>query len=152
VVHTVVVVTGTVVGVVVVGAGLVVVVPDEPEESDELLVVVGVVTETVVGVVVGVSSDSEELLVVVGTVVGTMTAGLAAPARYTTSAAETTPEPTRRVWVSRRTRANRRSRCWGVRVAGVKGFPHPPVLWIILKMWLRLNEKIDRMRGDTTFR
>ena len=151
-VHTVVVVTGTVVGVVVVGAGLVVVVPDEPEESDELLVVVGVVTETVVGVVVGVSSDSEELLVVVGTVVGTMTAGLAAPARYTTSAAETTPEPTRRVWVSRRTRANRRSRCWGVRVAGVKGFPHPPVLWIILKMWLRLNEKIDRMRGDTTFR
>ncbi len=151
-VHTVVVVTGTVVGVVVVGAGLVVVVPDEPEESDELLVVVGVVTGTVVGVVVGVSSDSEELLVVVGTVVGTMTAGLAAPARYTTSAAETTPEPTRRVWVSRRTRANRRSRCWGVRVAGVKGFPHPPVLWIILKMWLRLNEKIDRMRGDTTFR
>jgi hypothetical protein len=129
-----------------------VVVPDEPEESDELLVVVGVVTGTVVGVVVGVSSDSEELLVVVGTVVGTMTAGLAAPARYTTSAAETTPEPTRRVWVSRRTRANRRSRCWGVRVAGVKGFPHPPVLWIILKMWLRLNEKIDRMRGDTTFR
>ena len=159
-VHTVVVVTGTVVGVVVVGAGLVVVVPDEPEESDELLVVVGVVTGTVVGVVtdpvvgvvVGVSSDSEELLVVVGTVVGRMTAGLAAPARYTTSAAETTPEPTRRVWVSRRTRANRRSRCWGVRVAGVKGFPHPPVLWIILKMWLRLNEKIDRMRGDTTFR
>jgi hypothetical protein len=151
-VHTVVVVTGTVVGVVVVGAGLVVVVPDEPEESDELLVVVGVVTGTVVGVVVGVSSDSEELLVVVGTVVGTMTAGLAAPARYTTSAAETTPEPTRRVWVSRRTRANRRSRCWGVRVAGVKGFPHPPVLWIILKMWLRLNERIDRMRGDTTFR
>ncbi len=139
-VHTVVVVTGTVVGVV-----------TDP--------VVGVVTDPVVGVVVGASSDSEELLVVVGTVVGTagtvvgtMTAGLAAPARYTTSTAETTPEPTRRVWVSRRTRANRRSRCWGVRVAGVKGSPHPPVLWMILKMWLRLLKKIDRMRADTTLR
>lgn len=97
-VHTVVVVTGTVVGVVDVGV-----------------------------VVVGVSSDSDELLVVVGTVVGVVgavTMGFVAPARYATRSTETTPEPTRRVWVSLRTRANRRSRCWGVRVAGVKGFPH----------------------------
>jgi hypothetical protein len=114
----VVVVTGTVVGVVVVGAGLVVVgalvagvVP--PDLPDVVVVVFGVVVVDDVVVL----EAGELLVVVVGE--GTMTAGLAAPARYTTARAETTPEPTKRAWVSRRTRANRRSRCWGVRVVGV---------------------------------
>lgn len=116
-VHTVVVVTGAVVGTVVLGVvgvvtGFVVVEPDESSDSDELEV------EGVV--VVGVSSDVVDVLLVVeGTVVGVETMGFAAPAKYTTATPESTPEPRRRAWVRRRTRANRRSRCWGVRVAGV---------------------------------
>ena len=79
-VHTVVVVTGTVVGTVVLGVVgvvtgfVVVVVPDESSDSEEV-VVDGVVVE-------GVSSDVVEVLFVVeGTVVDVAATGFAAPAR-----------------------------------------------------------------------
>ena len=89
VVHTVVVVTGTVVG-------LVVVVPEEFPDCDVL--VVGVLD--VAGVssdVVEVSSDDVEVLFVVeGTVTGVVTTGFVAPAKYITVRPESTPEPMRR--------------------------------------------------------
>ncbi len=116
-VHTVVVVTGTVVGTVVVGVvvvvtGFVAVVLEELPDCD-VLVVGGVVD------VVGVSSDDVEessddvevLPVVEGTVAGVVATGFAAPAKYITVSPESAAEPTRRAWVIRRTRANRRSRC-----------------------------------------
>jgi hypothetical protein len=134
VVHTVVVVTGTVVGTVVgvvVVTGFVVGVEVLPD-----VVVVGDGT-----VVVALSSDDDEpspesvevLVVVEGTVTGVVVAGFAAPAKYITATPEMTPEPTRSAWVSRRTRAKRRSRCWGVRGVGVIRFPYVPVLRVILK-------------------
>jgi hypothetical protein len=101
VLHTVVVVTGTVVGtfvgVVTVVVG--VVLEEFPESSDSD------------GLVLGVSSDVVDVLFVEGTVDGVVTAGFDAPARNTTRTADNAPEPTSRPWVSRRTRANRRSRC-----------------------------------------
>lgn len=127
--HTVVVVVGgTVVGgtyCVGVVAGGVVAVPDDPEELWGLVVVV------VGGTAVALppSSDvlppsSDVLTEAAGTVVvGTVLTGLALPARYVTSSADTSPEPRRRAWVIRRARAKRRSRCWGVRVEGVIRFP-----------------------------
>jgi hypothetical protein len=108
-------VTGTVVGTVVLGVvgvvtGFVVAELDEP---------------LVEGVVVGgVTFDVGEVLFVVeGVEVGVVTTGFVVPAKYTTRRADSTPELTRSPWVSRRTRANRRSRCCGVRVAGVIRFP-----------------------------
>jgi hypothetical protein len=124
-VHTVVVVTGTVVGtvvgVVVAVTGFVVGVEVPPE--------VVVVVEGVV--VVALSSDDVEpssafvdvLVVVEGTVAGVVVTGFAAPAKYITATPEMTPEPTSTAWVSRRTRAKRRSRCCGVRGVGVIRFP-----------------------------
>ena len=102
VLHTVVVVTGTVVGtfVGVVAVVVGVVLEEFPESSDSD------------GLVLGVSSDVVDVLFVVeGTVDGVVAAGFDAPARNTTSTADNAPEPTSRPWVSRRTRANRRSRC-----------------------------------------
>jgi hypothetical protein len=87
-----------VVGAVVVGVGL-----EGPEELGVLVVVVDGVVVVVV--------DSVVLVVVGGTVVGTELAGFAVPARYATSSADTNPEPKRRAWVRRRARAKRRSRC-----------------------------------------
>jgi hypothetical protein len=100
VVHTVVVVTGTVVGVeegVVVGAG---VMEPSPESSPATVVVV-------VGAVV------------VGAGEWMTTTGLALLAAKPTRAPESTPEPRNIVRVRRRTRAKRRSRCWGVRGWGL---------------------------------
>ncbi|MHB8379931.1 MAG: hypothetical protein ACYDB2_08455 [Acidimicrobiales bacterium] len=139
--QTVVVVTGTVVGtdddvpdfvvgveelpapVVLVVGGVVDVYPSSPSVAElssvdhEVFVVVAVVGGTVTGVVT----------------TGVATTGFATPAKYITATPEITPEPTRRDWVRRRTRANRRSRCWGVRVAGVIRFPLTTVLLVILK-------------------
>lgn len=136
-VHTVVVVTGTVVGVVeVVGlvvavVGGVVVVAEVPSplelSSDE---------DVEVDVEVDSWSSDEDVVVLVlveGTVTGVVTSGFAEPARYITATPDSTPEPTRRAWVMCRTRAKRRSRCWGVRVAGVMVVSHLTVLLVILK-------------------
>jgi hypothetical protein len=108
----VVVVGGTVVvvvgGVVVVVAGVVVVVELFPPDVAGVVVVgcVVVVGGTVV-VVVG------EVVVVVGST--RCTAGFAVEAKRPTRATDEIPEPTRTPRVTLRTRANRRSRCWGVR-------------------------------------
>ena|GEM_PF-1524094 len=137
-VHTVVVVTGTVVGVVVAVTGFVVGVEAPPE----LVVVEGVVvvalssddvepsSEFVAGVVV---EGTVTGVVVEGTVTGVVVTGFAEPAKYITATPEMTPEPTSSAWVSRRTRAKRRSRCCGVRGVGVIRFPYIPVLWDNLK-------------------
>jgi hypothetical protein len=110
----VVVVTGTVVGVVVVATGFVVVVVgavvgsvvfagDVVDETGEVVVVV---VGDVVVVDVGVGVD------VVGVVTeGETTSVLAVEAKNPTRAAEDSPEPMSRLWVTRRTRANCRSRC-----------------------------------------
>jgi len=104
----VVVVVGRVVG----GTYLVVVVPVEPrtvvpvERAAPVVVVAGatvVVVEDDVDVVVGV----------------TVATGLALPAMKPTSTPEATPEPSKTELEIRRTRAKRRSRCWGVRGWGV---------------------------------
>jgi hypothetical protein len=107
-----VVVTGTVVGVVVVATGLEVVVVDAVvgsvpegevvEETGEVLVVVE--GEVVVGVVA-----VED--VVVDALEGETTSVLTVDEKKPTSAADDSPEPTRRPLVTRRTRAKRRSRC-----------------------------------------
>ena len=120
-------VVGTVVGVVVAVTGFVVGVEVSPEP---VVVVEGVVVVDGV-VVVALSSDDVEpssefvdvLVVVEGTVTGVVVTGFAAPAKYITATPEMTPEPTSSAWVSRRTRAKRRSRCCGVRGVGVIRFP-----------------------------
>jgi len=125
-----VVVVGTVVGVVVVTVLTVVVVVGV--DFADVVVVVPEVEDGVVVVVVGV--DFADVVVVVpevvdgevevlpGVVVGIVTTtGLVDPARYPTRSPEVTAEPAKTAWVNRRTRANRRSRCWGVRVVGVNG-------------------------------
>ena len=109
----VVVVTGTVVGVVVVATGFVVVVVgavvgsvvfagDVVDETGEVVVVTGAVVDVDVGAVVD---------VVVVVTEGETTSVLAVEAKNPTRAADDNPEPTRRLWVTRRTRANWRSRC-----------------------------------------
>jgi hypothetical protein len=55
------------------------------------------------------------VVVVEGAAKGIESDGLASLEMKLTMTPETTPEPTKIVWVSRRTRARRRSRCWGVR-------------------------------------
>lgn len=70
-------------------------------------------TVVVVGVVVVVE-------VVEGAVVVEST-GVALLAKKPTITPETTPEPMKTDWVRRRTRAKRRSRCWGVRKGGLMG-------------------------------
>jgi hypothetical protein len=124
-VHTVVVVTGTVVGtvvgVVVAVTGFVVGVEVPPEV---VVVVEGVVVVALSSDDVEPSSEFVDVLVVVeGTVAGVVVTGFAAPAKYITATPEMTPEPTSTAWVSRRTRAKRRSRCCGVRGVGVIRFP-----------------------------
>lgn len=97
--------------VVVVGLGrVVVVVALEPP----VVVVVGVVV-VVVDVVVDAGSVVVVVVVVAGAATGINSGGLASLAMKPTSAPETMPEPTKMVWLKRRTRARRRSRCWGVR-------------------------------------
>jgi hypothetical protein len=124
----VVVVTGTVVGVVafvvvvvgfvVVGGGRVVVVEPDVEDVGDVVGVVAFVV-VVVGRVVVVEPGVEDVVDVVGVVVET--SAFAVPPRYATRRPELTAEPAKTICVRRRTRANRRSRCWGVRVSGVKG-------------------------------
>jgi streptogramin lyase len=108
----VVVVTGTVVGVVVVATGFVVVVAgavvgsvvfagDVVEETGDVVVETG----EVVVVDVGAGVD------VVVVVFEETTSVLAVEAKNPTRATDDNPEPTRRPWVTRRTRANCRSRC-----------------------------------------
>ena len=128
-VHTVVVVTGTVVGVVVAVTGFVVGVEAPPE----LVVVEGVVVVALSSDDVEPSSEFVAGVVVEGTVAGVVVTGFAEPAKYITATPEMTPEPTSSAWVSRRTRAKRRSRCCGVRGVGVIRFPYIPVLWDNLK-------------------
>lgn len=110
-VQMVVVVTGTVVGVVVVATGLVVVVVDAVVGSvleGEVVEETGeVVVEGAVVVGVGVVAVVD----VVDALEGETTSVLTVDAKNPTSAADDNPEPTRRPWVTRRTRANRRSRC-----------------------------------------
>lgn len=105
--QTVVVVVGAGVGganvVVVVGLGLVVVVV----ALERSVVVV------VAGTVVVVVADS--VVVVEGAAKGIDSEGLASLEINPTITPETTPELTKIVWVRRRTRARRRSRCCGVR-------------------------------------
>lgn len=121
-VHTVVVVTGAVVGTVDVAPGFVVVGLEELP-APEVLVVggmvevmpsspdVAVLSSVDVEVLVEVLVEVEVFVVLDGTVTGVVTTGFATPAKYITATPEITPEPTRRDWVRRRTRANRRSRC-----------------------------------------
>lgn len=73
--------------------------------------VVVVALERPVVVVVGAGA----VVVVGGAVSGIVGEGLASLEMKPTITPETTPEPTKMVWVRRRTRARRRSRCWGVR-------------------------------------
>jgi hypothetical protein len=122
-----VVVTGTVVGVVVVATGFVVVVVvgavvetvvfdgEVVEETGE------VVVECAVVVVEGAIVVDVGAAVVVVVFVGETTSVLALEAKNPTRAADDNPEPTRRPWVMRRTRANCRSRCWGVREDALMG-------------------------------
>ncbi len=111
-VHTVVVVTGAVVG--------------------ATYTVVGVVVRTVVG------AEPRDVVVVVGVVVVTpgrvtVVVGVAVPdattfgafAAYPTSTADVAAEPMMINWVTRRVRAKRLSRCWGVRCLSVIRFPGP---------------------------
>jgi hypothetical protein len=110
----VVVVTGTVVGVVVVAAGFVVVVVGAVVGS---VVFVGEVVDETGGVVVDVTGEvvvvdvGAGLGVVVVVTEGETTSVLAVEAKNPTKAADNSPEPMRRLWVTRRTRANCRSRC-----------------------------------------
>jgi hypothetical protein len=109
----VVVVTGTVVGVVVVATGFVVVVVGALVGS---VVFAGDVVDETGAVVVEAAGDV--VVVDVGAVVvvvvvteGETTSVLAVEAKNPTSAADDNPEPMSRLWVTRRTRANCRSRC-----------------------------------------
>lgn len=111
--HTVVVVTGTVVGttvVVVVG----VLAPSRPAREDGTVVLVVLV----------------DVVVLAGAGVVTVAADSArdAAAKQVTMAAERTLAPTSSEPLNRRTRANRRSRCWGVRGEGVIGGSASPSL------------------------
>jgi len=110
-VHTVVVVTGAVVGATYTVVGVVVrtVVDVDPREGF-VVVVVGRVVVVVV-----------EVTVVVGVVVGVATT-LGAFAAIPTRTADVAAEPITINWVMRRTRAKRLSRCWGVRCLGVIRF------------------------------
>lgn len=129
------VVVGAVVGATYVVVG---VVPLLDAELPELRVVVGVVDLVVEpdapavvplegAAVVGVVAVLEEAPVLVDPVevepvgAGTITVVvvLAAPATRVTKRAEATPEPSRTLWLMRRIRLKRRSRCWGVRNWGV---------------------------------
>jgi hypothetical protein len=113
-VQVVVVVTGTVVGVVVVATGLVVVVVGDVVGSvvfwGDVVEVAGEVVVEEAGAMVVVVDVAAAVEVVVG-LVGETTSVLAVEAKNPTRAAEDKPEPTRRLWVTRRTRANCRSRC-----------------------------------------
>jgi hypothetical protein len=86
-------------------------------------VVVGVVRWTVLVVVgadvVVVVSSPVVVVVVVVVVAGTVVSVWAALAAYPTKSADVAHEPKKIAWVTWRTRANRRSRCWGVRFEGV---------------------------------
>ncbi|MGA2123829.1 MAG: hypothetical protein ABSG58_05305 [Acidimicrobiales bacterium] len=107
----VVVVTGTVVVVVVAGGAVVVVVGEE-------LVVVRCEGDVLVVVDVDVAGDVVVVVLDVDVVVGGVTmrlAGLAVVAKNPTKPADERLEMTKTPRVARRTRANRRSRCWGVR-------------------------------------
>jgi hypothetical protein len=140
VVQVVVVVTGTVVGVVCVvvvvdGAVVVLVVsPDESSSPPDVFVVVVVVV--VVGVVVVVATG----MVVEGTVV----VFLGKLAAYPTKATDASPELKKTLKVKRRTRAKRRSRCWGVRCEGVIG-DYQQVLQECLKTTQLVLKKIKRV-------
>lgn len=117
VVQMVVVVLGTVVGgtylvVVVVGARVVVVEPIVGPVVDVVGLVFGdvvVVLEADVVVVLG-----PDVVVVEGFDTRERV-GVALLAKKPTIKPDNTPEPMKTDWVKRRTRANRRSRCWGVR-------------------------------------
>jgi hypothetical protein len=139
--------------VVVVGAGRVVVVvgsvvvvsPDvegvvPPEVEGVVVVVDGLVVVDVLVEVVG----EGDVVVVVGSTTRLTMSGLAVAAKRPTSAAEERPEPTRTPRESRRTRASRRSRCWGVGEEGVMGILSPPVLWRNLKVSPRSNKNWNR--------
>jgi hypothetical protein len=87
-------------------------------------VVVGVVRWTVLVVVgadvVVVVSSPVDVVVVTGAVVAeTVVSVWAALAAYPTKSADVAHEPKKIALVTWRTRANRRSRCWGVRFEGV---------------------------------
>jgi hypothetical protein len=89
-------------------------------------VVVGVAWGTVlvvVGAVVVVGADAvvvvSSLVDVVVVVTGTLVSEWAALAAYPTKSTDVAHEPKKIAWVTWRTRANRRSRCWGVRFEGV---------------------------------
>jgi hypothetical protein len=123
--QTVVVVTGAVVGVVYVVVGVlfftVVVVPWRTVVGVVFTVVVvtpflSVVVVAPARVVVVVAAGIE--VVVVGVVVVVLTALASAVTRT----ADITHDPRKIIWVKRRTRAKRRSRCWGVRSVGTIGF------------------------------
>jgi len=81
---------------------------------ETVLVVVGAVVVVGADVVVVVSS-----LAVVVVVAGTVVSEWAALAAYPTKSTDVAHEPKKIAWVTWRTRANRRSRCWGVRFEGV---------------------------------
>lgn len=84
-----------------------------------VVVVTGTVDGTVVAAALDCAVAGLDVVVVVawvdaaGTVV--VVTAWALVAANPTSAADVAPAPTKTVWVSRRTRAKRRSRCWGVR-------------------------------------
>jgi sulfite exporter TauE/SafE len=109
-VHTVVVVTGAVVGATYTVVGVVVRTVVDVDPRDVVVVVVGAVV-VVVGLV----------MVVVGLEATTRGALAATPTRT----ADVAAEPITMSWVKRRTRAKRLSRCWGVRCLGVIRFPGP---------------------------
>lgn len=113
-VHTVVVVTGAVVGATYTVVGVVDRTVVEVEPRDVVVVVVGDVVVVVgVPVTVVVGLDEPE-----ATTFGALAA-------TPTSTADVTAEPMMISWVMRRTRAKRLSRCWGVRCLGVIRFPSP---------------------------
>ena len=108
----VVVVTGTVVGVVVVATGFVVVVGalvGSVVFAGDVVDETGAVVVEAAGDVVVV--DVGAVVVVVVVTEGETTSVLAVEAKNPTSAADDNPEPMSRLWVTRRTRANCRSRC-----------------------------------------
>jgi hypothetical protein len=63
---------------------------------------------------------------VLGTVAVLVVTGFALAALKPTRTPEAIPAPTKIVWVSRRTRAKRRSRCRGVLVGGLMVISFPP--------------------------
>ena len=142
--QTVVVVTGAVVGGVetVVGVALCTVVGVVRTVVGVVRAVVGVLLRTVVAVVgfVVVVAWARDVVVVVelGTevgVVGTVTVvvGFTALASAATRTADSAHDPRKINWVKRRTRAKRRSRCWGVRSVGTIRFLCPYSLASVAK-------------------